>query len=133
MEGIIINLEEERKRLLQRTLDAEDKAKRAMEIAMCKIYYANPRDKIDVVLGEYLNNFPEREQLKIMFLRESEGVYRFGSKKVYIKVEKGNSILVRVGGGFLQIEEFLAKYTGAEIEKVKGNDVLQKFWKKIQV
>ena len=107
MEGIIINLEEERAKLLKRTLTAEDTANRALEIAMCKIYHANPRDKIDVALGDFINTFPEREQLKIMFLRESEGVYRFGSKKVYIKVEKGNSILVRVGGGFLQIEEFL--------------------------
>jgi len=38
-----------------------------------------------------------------MFLRESEGVYRFGSRRVQIKIEKGNSVLVRVGGGYMNV------------------------------
>jgi len=42
-----------------------------------------------------------------MFLRESEGVYSFGQKRVYIKVEKGDQILVRVGGGFMHIDSFI--------------------------
>jgi len=41
-----------------------------------------------------------------MFMRESEGVYEFGSKRVMVKVEK-DKIRVRVGGGFLSIDEFL--------------------------
>jgi hypothetical protein len=45
--------------------------------------------------------------MKIMFLRESEGVYRFGQKRIYVKVEKGDKILVRVGGGFMHIEDFI--------------------------
>ena len=64
-------------------------------------------DKIDKSLGNYLNKYPERDNLKIMFLRESEGVYFFGQKRVYIKVEKGNQILVRVGGGYIAIDEFI--------------------------
>ena len=46
-----------------------------------------------------------------MFLRESEGVYQFGQKRVYIKVEKGDKILVRVGGGFMGIQDFITQYT----------------------
>ena len=53
------------------------------------VYIARKNDKIDKTLSNYLNKFPEREKLKIMFLRESEGVYQFGQKRVYIKVEKG--------------------------------------------
>jgi len=49
--------------------------------------------------------------MKIMFLRESEGVYRFGQKRIYVKVEKGDKILVRVGGGFMHIEDFIIQYT----------------------
>ena len=45
--------------------------------------------------------------LKILFLRESEGVYQFGTRRVYIKIEKGNKIVVRVGGGYIDIEEFI--------------------------
>ena len=68
------------------------------------VYIARKKDIIDQKLGSYLNSYPEREELKIMFLRESEGVYQFGTKRVYIKVEKGNQILCRVGGGFMHID-----------------------------
>ena len=41
-----------------------------------------------------------------MFMRESEGVYEFGSRRIAVKVERGK-IEIRVGGGFLSIDEFL--------------------------
>ena len=41
-----------------------------------------------------------------MFMRESEGVYAFGSKRVYVNVEK-DKIAVKVGGGFLSVDEFI--------------------------
>jgi hypothetical protein len=49
-------------------------------------------------LAEYINNYPERNKLKIMFMRESEGIYQFGTKRVYVRVDKdkinSNSISV---------------------------------------
>ena len=42
------------------------------------IYISNKKDKIDTTLGAYVNLYnqkPENDKLKIMFLRESEGVY----------------------------------------------------------
>ncbi len=42
------------------------------------IYIAHKTDKIDLLLGNFINKYPERKKMKIMFLRESEGVYRFG-------------------------------------------------------
>ena len=48
------------------------------------IYVPVKNDPIDEHLAHYINNFPERHKLKIMFLRESEGVYTFGSKKILI-------------------------------------------------
>ena len=53
-----------------------------------------------------------------MFIRESEGVYQFGSKKIYIKIEKGNQMFVKVGGGFMPIKEFIKKFTPQEAEKI---------------
>jgi hypothetical protein len=41
-----------------------------------------------------------------MFYRESEGVYQFGTKRVNIRVDN-NNINVRVGGGYLSIDEFI--------------------------
>ena len=71
------------------------------------IYIAKKNDKVDKTLGNYLNKYPERDQMKIMFLRESEGVYQFGQKRVYIKIEKGDKIMGRGGGGFMHIDEFI--------------------------
>jgi len=70
------------------------------------VYIPVRDDQIDRRLAEYINNYPDRQKLKIMFMRESEGVYEFGSKRVYVKVDK-DRINVRVGGGYLSIDEFL--------------------------
>jgi hypothetical protein len=80
-----------------------------------------------VVLGNFLNRYPERKKMNIMFLRESEGVYQFGQKRVYIKVEKGEKIFVRVGGGFMYINDFINQYTLEETDKIARKDVFQKF------
>jgi len=71
--------------------------------------------------------------MNIMFLRESEGVYQFGQKRVYIKIEKGDRILVRVGGGFMSIEEFIKTYTQEEVEKINRKHVIQKYQEKAMV
>lgn len=42
----------------------------------------------------------------------------YGSKRVTIKVEK-DKIYIRVGGGYLLIEDFLDQYTAKELEKLK--------------
>ena len=65
-----------------------------------------------------------------MFMRESQGVYEFGSRKILVKVEK-NKIQIKVGGGFLGIDEFLDQYTPAELEKVERRDPLKKFSEKV--
>ena len=42
------------------------------------VYIPAKGDIIDKKLAEYINNYPDRKKMKIMFLRESEGVYEFG-------------------------------------------------------
>lgn len=88
------------------------------------IYIGHKRDLIDLNLANYLNLYPEKEKRKILFLRESEGVYQFGQKKVYVKVEKGNQIKVRVGGGYMSIDDFLELYTDIEVDKIERRDVI---------
>jgi hypothetical protein len=65
-------------------------------------------------------------------MKESEGVYHFGSKRVYVRVERDH-ITVRVGGGYLSIDEFLDIYTPMELEKVERNDPIKKFSEKVAV
>jgi len=70
------------------------------------VYIPVKDDPIDRRLAEFINNYPERQRLKIMFMRESEGVYQFGTKRIAVRVEK-DKINIRVGGGYLSIDEFL--------------------------
>ena len=88
-----------------------------MEHTQC-VYIAKRSSKIDMTLGNFINKYPERKEMGIMFLRESEGVYQFGQRRVHVKVERGEKILVRVGGGYISIEEFIKKYTPEEVEKI---------------
>ena len=39
------------------------------------VYIPVKDDPIDNKLAEFINNYPDRQRLKIMFMRESEGVY----------------------------------------------------------
>jgi septal ring factor EnvC (AmiA/AmiB activator) len=39
------------------------------------VYIPVKQDPLDKKLAEFLNNYPERSKLMIMFIRESEGVY----------------------------------------------------------
>ena len=89
-------------------------------------------DFTDKKLAEFINNYPERSKLKIMFMRESEGVYQFGTKRVAVKVEN-HSIKIRVGGGYLSIDEFLDQYTPVELEKLERKDPLKRFSEKVAV
>lgn len=97
------------------------------------IYIARRDDKIDRALASYVNQFPERNKLKIMFLRESEGVYLFGQKRVYVKIEKGGQIFCRVGGGYMHINDFIVQYTPVEVEKISRRNVAERFANKTKV
>ena len=80
-------------------------------------------------LAEYINNCPDRSKFKIMFMRESQGVYEFGQRRVAVKVEKDN-IKVRVGGGFLSIDEFIDQYTPEQLTKLEARNPLKRFAEK---
>jgi len=67
-----------------------------------------------------------------MFMRESEGVYQFGTKRVAVRVDK-DRINIRVGGGYLSIDEFLDQYTPPELEKMERNNPMKRFTEKIAV
>ena len=60
-----------------------------IELKMRLAVYIPVKDcPIDIKLAECINNYPDRQKLKIMFMRESAGVYTFGAKRVLVKVER---------------------------------------------
>lgn len=73
-------------------------------------------DLVDVKLGEFINLSSERPELKALFVRESQGEYLFGSKKINIRTENG-LLKVRVGGGWLTLDEFVDEHLATEFAK----------------
>jgi hypothetical protein len=58
------------------------------------------------------------------FMRLSEGVYQFGTRKIHAVIMSGN-LVVRVGGGYMKFVEFVKKYGKFEsikIIKMKENE-----------
>jgi len=75
------------------------------------IYKANVNDAIAQKLALYINKAPIRLRSKMHFEREAPGVYRFARKKIFMKLE-GETIVLRVGGGFLTLDEFIELHCG---------------------
>ena len=96
------------------------------------VYIPVKNDLTDKAMGEYINNYPDRKKIKIMFMRESEGIYQFGSRKVAIRVDQ-DRITVRVGGGYISVEEFLEQYTPQELEKMERTNPVKRMTEKLQV
>ena len=74
-------------------------------------------DLVDTYLAQCINESPNAPQYTKLFKRESEGLYRFGTKKALIKVDQGIPV-VRVDRHYLALGDFLQHYT--PIESVKA-------------
>lgn len=85
------------------------------------VYFPVPDDLIDQAIADYFNS--RDDVLIVPFVRESHGVYLYGSKRVMVNVERGK-LIVKVGGGFLPIEVFIDNYTDVELDKY-GNKPLE--------
>ena len=110
-----------------------DKQKKISDIKQrIAVYIPVKTDAIDSKLADYINNYPDQKKLKIMFMRESEGVYQFGSRRVSVKVDRGK-ISIKVGGGYLSIDEFLDQYTPTELASMNRSDPLMRFSEKVAV
>ena len=131
--GAKILVEESEKVFLQaqkldHMIDAVDKKEEEigeLKMTMTEVKKRNPPyvpakdDLVDIALADYLNN--KEAPVPVKFLRQGGGNYLFGSKKIYIKIETGR-LLVRVGGGFTSIDDFLNIYTPVVLEKIDSPD-----------
>lgn len=43
---------------------------------------------MDRNMSEAISSLNDPTKIKLMFIREGEGVYQFGSKKIYVKIEQ---------------------------------------------
>ena len=51
------------------------------------VYVAVSDDVIDRKIAEFVNASNDPHKLTKLFIREREGVYQFGSKRVFVKIE----------------------------------------------
>ena len=59
-------------------------------------------------------------------------MYHFGSRRITTRVEN-DKIIVRVGGGYLPIEDFVDIYTIAELERKEKKDPLSRLCQSIDL
>lgn len=79
------------------------------------VYVPVKDDPVDAAIADYVNT----RNVDVPFVREDLGIYLFGSKRVFIKLENGK-IIIRVGGGYMKIDEFVELYTPLELEKFES-------------
>jgi len=77
------------------------------------IYTSDKSDKVDQMFALYINAVRCPVKLK----RIGEGQYIFGTKKIFAKIQN-EKLIIRVGGGFMMIDDFLATYTAQELSKM---------------
>jgi hypothetical protein len=77
-----------------------------------KWYIPVKGDPIDEMMAKYLNECPYYVPVK----RLGEGQYMYGSKKIFAKIMNGK-LIIRVGGGYMLIDEFLKNYAEQERDK----------------
>lgn len=82
-------------------------------------------DETDQKMAEFINNYKDRKSLKIMFLRESPGIYSFGSKQAVVSLMR-NSLKIKAGAGFMDIEDYISSFLPTELAKLESKDPLKK-------
>ena len=78
-----------------------------------QIYIPVKGDLVDEKLAEYINEYGS----PVPWKRISEGNYIYGSKKVSVKYMR-NHLIIKVGGGSMMVEEFVANYEDIELAKI---------------
>lgn len=77
------------------------------------VYQAPKGDVLDQMLNHYLN----QANCPVPIRKLGNGFYLFGTKKIFAKILNGK-LVIRVGGGYMIIEEFIATYADAEMAKI---------------
>ena len=68
----------------------------------------------DDIVDKMLEDFVLTHKVKVPINRIDPSKYLFGTKVISAQIING-VLMVRVGGGFMNIEEFIEKHTGKEI------------------
>lgn len=116
----------------QKRRDLEDKyASLKRELSTVKVvqkYKAIKGDEIDRMFMEAMN----RANLNLPVTRLAAGKYEFGSKHIMAKIINGK-LVIRVGGGYMGVDEFIDQYGKIEMlkhMKAQGDPLADQILKK---
>lgn len=76
------------------------------------VYSAFKGDAVDEQLARYINSM----QCQVPIKRLGNGYYNFGTRRIFAKIMNGK-LVIRVGGGYMVIEEFIANYADQELAR----------------
>lgn len=109
-------LEEEARLQEEARLNRESLLSQRREIHTVEetVYVADKSDEIDVMIAKYINI----AQCQVPIKRLGGGYYQFGTRKIYAKILNGK-LVIRVGGGYMVIDEFIETYSSAELKKME--------------
>ena len=82
-----------------------------------KLYKAVVGDVVDELFADYIN----RLGCPVPVKRVGPNMYNFGTKKISAKIINGR-LVIRVGGGYMGIEEFMMYYGQQELAKIQKEE-----------
>ncbi len=82
-----------------------------------KLYKAVVGDVVDELFADYIN----RLGCPVPVKRTGQSNYMFGTKKISAKIINGR-LVIRVGGGYMGIEEFMMYYGQQELLKIQKEE-----------
>jgi len=88
--------------------------KESTEETKPNVYAPDKTDKIDQMIALYINSIHCPVKVK----KIGEGQYMFGTRKIFAKIQN-EKLVIRIGGGYTMIEDFLSTYTAQELNKMK--------------
>ena len=100
---------------LQAQLNALLRIKPAPEKPKFVFYIPVKTDPVDMKLAEFINEV--KMGTPVPWKRISESNYIYGTKKVNVKYIR-NHLIIKVGGGSMGVEEFVANYEDIELAKM---------------
>ncbi|KAF9221932.1 hypothetical protein BS17DRAFT_709612 [Gyrodon lividus] len=85
---------------------------RKTQLAPRKAYVANPKNKLDVAVGDVVNNLPVTINVEVVAdtWKDRSGKYWIGGqepKLCFCRILRSQTVMVRVGGGWQELSKFI--------------------------
>lgn len=99
------------RRVAVRQMVAQQQRQRAAAVKTPETYVADPQNDLDVALGDIVNDSPYKIQVKMV--PGEVGKYWFGDvnpKLAYCRILRSRMVMVRVGGGWVELSQFLTDH-----------------------